>query len=123
VSNALEALHHENGTTHQTTVPNTPQQTGVAERLSLVLVDRARTMMRRKYVHQDLWADAIKTAVYIKNRVTSRAIPAGKMPYELWTGNTPDVSDMRMFGSTCSVVLHKSQMDGTFRDNAAKGVF
>jgi len=37
----------------------------------------ARTMMRHKDVDQDLWADAIKTAVYIKNRVTSRALPVG----------------------------------------------
>jgi len=34
VSNAFKALHDENGTTHQTTVPDTPQQNGVAERLN-----------------------------------------------------------------------------------------
>ena len=123
VSNAFKALHDENGTTHQTTVPDTPQQNGVAERLNRVLVEMARTMMRHKDVDQDLWADAIKTAVYIKNRVTSRALPVGKTPFELWTGNKPDVSHMRVFGSTCWVVLHKSHIDGKFGDKAAKGVF
>jgi len=29
VSNAFKALHDENGTTHQTTVPDTPQQNGL----------------------------------------------------------------------------------------------
>jgi len=82
----------------------------------------ARTMMRQKDVDQDLWADAIKTAVYIKNRVTSRALPVGKTPHELWTGNKPDVSHMRVFGSTCWVVLHKSHVDGQFGDKAAKGI-
>jgi len=101
VSNAFKALHDENGTTHQTTVPDTPQQNGVAQRLNRVLVGMARTMMRHKDVDQDLWADAIKTAVYIKNRVTSRALPVGKTPHELWTGKKPDVSHMRVFGSTC----------------------
>jgi len=123
VSNAFKALHDENGTTHQTTVPDTPQQNGVAERLNRVLVEKARTMMRHKDVDQDLWADAIKTAVYIKNRVTSRALPVGKTPFELWTGNKPNVSHMRVFGSTCWVVLHKSHIDGKFGDKAAKGVF
>jgi len=123
VSNAFKALHDENGTTHQTTVPDTPQQNGVAERLNRVLVEMARTMLRHKDVDQDLWADAIKTAVYIKNRVTSRALPVGKTPHELWTGNKPDVSHMRVFGSTCWVVLHKSHIDGKFGDKVAKGVF
>jgi len=30
---------------------------------------------------------------------------------------------MRVFGSTCWVVLHKSHIDGEFVDKAAKGVF
>ena len=123
VSNAFKALLDDSGTTHQTTVPDTPQQNGVAERLNRVLVEMARTMMRHKDVDQDLWADAIKTAVYIKNRVTSRALPVGKTPHELWTGNKPDVSHMRVFGSTCWVVLHKSHVDGKFGDKAAKGIF
>jgi len=80
-------------------------------------------MMRHKDVDQDLSADAIKTAVYIKNRVTSRALPVGKTPFELWTGNEPNVSHMRVFGSTCWIVLHKSHIDGKFGDKAAKGVF
>jgi len=123
VSNEFKALHDGNGTTHQTTVPDTPQQNGVAERLNRVLVEMACTMMRHKDVDQDLWADAMKTAVYIKNRVTSRALPVGKTPFELWTGKKPNVSHMRRFGSTCRVVLHKSHIDGKFGDKAAKGVF
>jgi len=122
VSNAFKALHNENGTTHQTTVPDTPQRNVVAERLNRVLVELARTMMRHKDVDQDLWADVIKTEVYIKNRVTSRALPVGKTPFELWTRNKPNVSHMRVFGSTCWVVLHKSHIDGKFGDKAAKGV-
>jgi len=122
VLNALKAPRVENGKTHQNTVPDTPQQNGVAERLNRVLVEMARTMMRHKNVDQDLWADAIKTAVNIKNRVTSRALIVGKTPFELWIGKKPNVSHMRVFGSTCWVVLHKSHIDGTFGDRAAKGV-
>jgi len=122
LSSAFKALHDENGTTHQTTVPDTPQQSGVAERRNRVFVEMASTIMRHKDVDQDLWADAIKTAVHINNRVTSRARIAGKTSSELWTGNTTNVSHMRVFGPTCSVVLHKSHIDGTFGDKAAKGV-
>jgi len=48
VSSAFKALHDENGTTHQTTVPETLQQNEVAERLNRVLVEMARTMMRHR---------------------------------------------------------------------------
>jgi len=54
VSNAFKALHDENSTTHQTTVPDTPQKNGVAARLNRVLVEMACTMMRHKDVDQDL---------------------------------------------------------------------
>jgi len=40
-------------------------------------------MMRHADVDHDLWADAIKTAVHMKNRVTSRALPVGKTPFDL----------------------------------------
>jgi len=123
VSSAFKALHDENGTTHQTTVSDTPQQNGVAKRLNRVLVEMARTRMRHKNVNQDLWADSIKTAIHIKNRVTSRALPVGKTLHGLWTGNKFDVSHMRVFGSTCWVVLHKSHVEGKFGDMAAKGIF
>jgi len=85
VSNAFKAVHDENGTAHQTTVPDTPQQNEVAERLNRVLVEMARTLVRYKKFDPSLWADAIKTAVYIKNRFSSRALPVSKMPFELWT--------------------------------------
>jgi len=79
-------------------------------------------MMRHKDVDQDLWADAIKTVVYMKNRFTNRALSVGKTPFELWTGNKPNVSHMRELGLTCWVLLHKSHIDGMFGDKAAKGV-
>ena len=123
VSKAFKALDDENGTTHQTTVPDTQQQYGASERLNRVLVEIARTMIRHKDVDQEFWAAAIKTAVYIKNRVNSRALPVGKTPFELWTGNKPNVSHVRVFGSTCWVVLHKIHIEGKFGDTAAKGVF
>jgi len=69
------------------------------------------------------FTNAIKTAVYIKNRVTSRALPVGKTRFELWTGTKPNVSHMRVLRSKYWVVLHKSHIDGKFGDKAAKGVF
>lgn len=123
ISNQGKDFHAERGITHQTTVADTPQQNGVAERLNRVLMEMARTMMKHKAVDDDLWADAVKTAVYIKNRLTSSALPAGKTPFELWMGKKPNVEHMRVFGSTCYVVQHKKHIDGKLGDKAVKGVF
>ena len=122
VSTTVEALHVENSTTHQTTVPDMPQQNGVSKRLNRVLVEMTRIMLRHKDADQDLWADAIKPAVHMKNLGTSRVLSVSKASRTLWTGNEPDVSHMRVFRSTCWVVLHKSHIDGTFGDKSAKGV-
>jgi len=55
--------------------------------------------------------------------VTRRAHMVGKPPYGLCTGNKPVVSHMRVFGSTCWVVLHNSHINGRFGHKSAKGVF
>eukprot|EP00171_Calliarthron_tuberculosum_P002751 IDg2751t1 len=58
-------------------------------------------MMLHKNVPQEFWADALVTAAYIRNRVTSRGIPTDSTPYSLWMGRAPDVSHVRVFGSKC----------------------
>ena len=121
VSSALKALHDENGTTHQTTVPDTFLQIGVAEHPNRLIIESARTRMRHNDVDQVLWADAIETAVYIKNRVNIRALSFGNTPHELGIGHQPEVSHMRVFASTCWVVWNKSHIDGKLDDKAAAG--
>ncbi len=45
-----------------------------------------------------LWPEAIRTAVYLKNRSPTRVLD--KTPYEAWTGDVPDLSRLRVFGTT-----------------------
>jgi len=122
VSLAVKALYDEGGITHQTTVPDALQQNGVAESLKRVILLMARPMMRRKDLDQELWADTINTLVYIKNRVTSRALPVGNCPHEMLTGPKPDVRHMRDFVKKCWLVLHKSHIRDKPGDKASYGV-
>ena len=100
-SNEFRDYLEKNGIAQQLTVPYTPQQNGVAERMNRTLKDLTRAMMLHKDVPQEFWADALVTAVYIRNRVTSRNIPSNTTPYSIWHGEKPDVSHMRVFGSKC----------------------
>ena len=43
-----------------------------------------------------LWGEALKTVMYILNRVPSKAVP--KTPFELWTGRKPSLRHIHIWG-------------------------
>jgi hypothetical protein len=51
----------------------------------------------------DFWAEAVNTAVYIKNRCPTKALES-KTPQEAWTSRKPDVFHLRVFG--CKAFAH-----------------
>lgn len=86
------------GIKHETSVPYTPQQNGKAERSMRTIVEAARTMLYSKNLSKTLWAEAVNTAVYTINR-TGNTGQEGKTPYELWFNKTPDINNLKIFGS------------------------
>ena len=77
-------------------MPGTPQQNGVAERRNRTLMDMVRSMMSFSNVPNSLWNEALKTAMYILNRVPSKAVPT--TPFELWTGRKPSLRHLHVWG-------------------------
>jgi len=55
-----------------------------------------RSMMSCSTLPINLWMEALKTAIYILNRVPSKSVP--KTPYELWTGREPSLNHFRVWG-------------------------
>jgi len=103
--------HLENaGIKHELTVAYTPHQNGVAERMNRTLVSLVRSMLHGKGLSKDLWAEALATAVYIRNRVTCRSIPRNKTPHHIWNGKTPALGHLRVFGSVCWYLLPKQNV-------------
>ena len=62
---------------------------GVAERRNLTLMNLVRSMRSNVNLAQFLWTEALKTAVYIINRVPTKAIQ--KTPFELFKGWKPSL--------------------------------
>ena len=62
---------------------------GVAERRNLTLMNLVRSMRSNVNLAQFLWTEALKTAVYIINRVLTKAIQ--KTPFELFKGWKPSL--------------------------------
>ena len=52
------------------------------------------------------WAESVSTAVYLRNRCPSKAV-TGKMPYEAWFGQKPNVDHLRVFGYEAYVYIPK----------------
>ena len=50
------------------TIPYTPQQNGVAERMNRTIMDNVRAMLYHSKLPLYLWAEAVATEVYLRNR-------------------------------------------------------
>lgn len=83
------------------TEARTPHQNGLAERKHQVVMDMIRTMIEDSDVPDNLWEYAASYAVYILNRVYSRARPDGKSAYEKRYQKTPNLRHLRKFGERC----------------------
>uniref|UniRef100_A0AAV1TLZ0 Polyprotein n=1 Tax=Peronospora matthiolae TaxID=2874970 RepID=A0AAV1TLZ0_9STRA len=87
-----------NGIVHQRTVPYSPQQNGVAERMNRTIMERSRSMLYYKGVPMEWWAEAVSTAVYLINRSTNTH-NATVTPFELGFKVKPTLDHLRVFGS------------------------
>ncbi|RVW67425.1 Retrovirus-related Pol polyprotein from transposon TNT 1-94 [Vitis vinifera] len=74
----------------------TPSQNGVAKRQNCTLKDMVRSMINHFTLLESLWGEAVKTTVYILNRVPSKAV--AKTPYELWTSKKPSIRYLHVWG-------------------------
>jgi hypothetical protein len=93
----------KHGIKHQSSTPYTPQQNGRVERMNRTIITMAKCMMTDAQLERRFWAEAVNTAVYIKNRISHTAIH-NEIPYELWYKKKPDLSNVRVFG--CRAFVH-----------------
>ncbi|GBP49905.1 Retrovirus-related Pol polyprotein from transposon TNT 1-94 [Eumeta japonica] len=93
----------QQGIIHQRTNAYTPEQNGVCERMNRSLVEKARCLIFDASLHKKFWAEAMHTSVYLRNRSVVTGLN-DMTPYEVWTGNKPNLSHVRIFGS--KVMMH-----------------
>lgn len=107
IAKSLKAFLNSEGIKTQKTAAYSPQQNGVAERKNRTLVESARCMLTDADLPNYLWAEAVNTANYIQNRITTKG--AENIPYFLWNGNKPRVDHFEMFGTKCYVHIPKEK--------------
>lgn len=100
------------------TIPHTPQQNGVAERMNRSIISKARCMLSNARMSKRFWAEAANTACYLINR--SPSIPLNKRtPIEVWSGTPADYSQLKVFG--CTAYAHVD--NGKLEPRAVKCLF
>jgi transposase InsO family protein len=70
----LEYLAEE-GIVREVSAPYSQQQNGLSERCNRSVMDPARSMLMHVGMPNKFWAEAVSTAVYIKNRLPTRTSP------------------------------------------------
>lgn len=86
--------------------------------MNRTLVEKARCIMifDAKLTAQ-FWAEAINTATYLANRLP--IAQSKRTPEEIWTGKRPNVSHLRVFGSTAMAHVPKHKNAAEVNDYSA----
>ena len=100
----------ENGIRMIKTIPGTPEQNGVAERMNRTLNERARCMRIQSGLPKMFWADAINTAAYLINRGPSVPLDY-QLPEEMWSGKEVSLTHLRVFGCVSYVHIDSDSRD------------
>jgi len=96
------------GIVHKYTVPYSPEQNGIAERMNRTLLEMVNSMLHENEVPSELCAEALETAVYLRNCAPTSTHPAGKTPFELWNGRPPYIGHLKVFGPVFHVHIPKT---------------
>ncbi len=120
VSKEFDKVRNGYGIRRQLTIPETPQQNGVAERRNRTLAETTRCLLLESKLPKSFWGDAITCATHLKNRCPSRSID-GKIPYELWFGRTSNIDHLKVFG--CQVFYKGKARSWKFEAKWKPGIF
>ena len=118
LSSAFQNYLKERGIRHELTVPHSPQQNGVSERMNRTLVESARSMIAHAGLSNIFWAEAISAAAYVRNRLPTTTLKERETPYERWYGRKPDVNHFRVFG--CMAYAHVPDCERRKLDTKSK---
>jgi hypothetical protein len=80
----------------------------MVERKNRTLIDMARTMLGEFKTLERFWSEAVNTACRAINRLYLHRL-LKKTSYELLTGNKPNLSYFRVFGSKCYIMVKKGR--------------
>lgn len=94
----------EHGIVGKHMISGSPQMNGVTES---TLLDIVRSIISNSCLPLSLWSEALKTAVYILNRVSTQTV--SKTPFELCNCWKPSLKHLRIWGCQVEVRMYNPQ--------------
>lgn len=105
---SLSNFLKRSGIKFQLTVPYTPEENGVVERMNRTIMDKTRSMMQESSCDHRFWAEAVNTSVYLINRSPTKLFK-DMAPEEKWSGKEINLNHLRIFGSIAYVHIPKQK--------------
>jgi len=103
-SNKFYQLLVLDGTIHETSCTDTPEQNGVTERKYRHIVETTHSLLLSAFVPSEFWGEVVFSVVSLINTISS-SHNSGFSHFEKLYGYVPDYSSFRVFGCTC-FILH-----------------
>ncbi|GKA33879.1 retrovirus-related pol polyprotein from transposon TNT 1-94, partial [Tanacetum coccineum] len=100
VNQVLTEFYESVRITYQKSISRNPRQNDIVKRRNCTLIEAARTMLIFSKALMFLWAEAVATACYTKNRSLMHT-RHNKTSYELVHDMKPDLKFLRVFGVLC----------------------
>ena len=86
------------GVNHKLSIAYIHEMNGIAERFNCRVTGSARTLLFDSGLPLSLWGEALTHAVYTKNPMPAASLD-NQSPYEVLTGERPDLEHLQPFGS------------------------
>lgn len=118
------------GTRSEQTTTASSHQNGPAERNIRTAEADMRAMLKEADLPLEFWDEAVEHDAYIRNRTDTGPVVDGSVvsPQEAYTGQTPSVDHVRVWGYKAYAYIHPKtipagQRHDKLRDTAREGVF
>ena len=108
LSSEQKEFMEESRIEHQTSMPDSPQQNGRAKWFQQTILNKAESMHHMARLSSGFWSYAVRTAIHVYNMMPI-AKDRFKTPNKMWSGLTPDISHLRIFGCSAYVTINKKK--------------
>lgn len=120
-SSSFQDMCRERGIHQTLTASGTPEHNGIVERVHGVTASMTRTMLSAAGLDPKKFGrQAYQHAVYLRNISTTRSLPDGTTPYELWHGTPARTDNLLPFGAK---VFYHTKENSKFGKRAAPGLY
>jgi hypothetical protein len=110
-SSKLKAYLVEKGIHHEKTNADTPPENGVAKRINCTIQEMARCLLHDAGLPDSFWSYTVLHCSHILNLLPSHSIHEKTTPLELFTGNKPSLTHLRILGCKAYAHIPKEKCD------------